>query len=308
MTDRRRSGFTLIELLVVIAIIAILIALLLPAIQKVREAAARMQCQSNLKQLGIAIHSYHDQKKHLPISTSYRSEGGPAPYTGRGWILESLPFLEQQNLFATFEPSRIGDMVVGTSGLGSCQTQMATVLPLLICPTDPSPNRIGTNQNQWVSTKVFYTNYKGVIGTSNMGGGSGWPSSPSGKADCHNGSSACNGLFHRNSYHEPIRLTMISDGMSNTLMVGEDVIKENNHGAAYYSNGDYASCHAPLNFFPAPPDPTNWQLVMSFRSMHGGVVNFCIGDGSVRAIHQSVDWLNYQQLCTRNGGEAVSVP
>src|SRR4030081_3201850 len=101
----QRPAFTLIELLVVIAIIAILIALLVPAVQKVRAAAARTQCQNNLKQLGVAIHNYHAAWNHIPYSVSYASEGAKpkGPFTGRGWILESLPYLEQDALYRSFE-------------------------------------------------------------------------------------------------------------------------------------------------------------------------------------------------------------
>src|SRR5687767_8576011 len=117
---RNRSGFTLIELLVVIAIIAILIALLVPAVQKVREAAARSQCLNNLKQLGVAIHNYHSVHKIIPYSTAYANEGGPGPYTGRGWILESLPYLEQGSLYTAFEPSKVGNLAAG-QGLMLCK-------------------------------------------------------------------------------------------------------------------------------------------------------------------------------------------
>jgi prepilin-type N-terminal cleavage/methylation domain-containing protein/prepilin-type processing-associated H-X9-DG protein len=303
MSSSRRAGFTLIELLVVIAIIAILIGLLLPAVQKVREAAARMKCQNNLKQLALATHNYHDANGYLPISVSPWGEGGPAPRTGRGWILESLPYLEQGNLYQSFEPSRAGDMFSG-QGLMLCQTQMATVLSVLTCPSDSS-DRVVTNHAQWGGIRTAATSYKGVIGTSNMGGG--WPDSPSGTVDGHN-TNKCTGLFFRNSYTVKITLPQIKDGTSNTLAIGEDVPSENIHSAAFYANGDYVSTHAPLNFFPKPPDPGNWPRVMSFRSGHTSGVNFAMADGSVRFLPDTTNRLLVQQLSTRDGGEAVSAP
>ena len=181
---------------------------------------------------------------------------------------------------------------------------MATVLPVLACPSDPSP-RTSTTQAQWSGITVAVTNYKGVIGTANMGGG--WPDSPSGANDGHN-TALCNGLFFRNSFQIKLKLASITDGTSNTLMLGEDISDQNVHGAAYYSNGDYASCHAPLNFFPMPPDPNNWPRVMSFRSRHPGGAMFGLADGAVRFIPQTTDRLQYQQLCTRAGNETVQVP
>jgi prepilin-type N-terminal cleavage/methylation domain-containing protein len=305
MHHLRRRGFTLIELLVVIAIIAVLIALLVPAVQRVREAAQMTQCQNNLHQLGVAIHGYHGDFKTVPYSTAYANEGGPGPYTGRGWILESLPYLEQGPLYMAFEPSKTGDIGSG-GGVLRCQPQLITELPVLACPTDPS-TRTTTDVTQ-LGVPVARTNYKGVLGTSNMGGG--YPNSPSGTADGHNDITP-NGMFYRNSYRKKISFKMVTDGTSNTLMVGEDVIEENVHGAAFFCNGDYASCHAPLNTHYNPPtsQATNWPLVISFRSRHPtGGVNFCIADGSVRFISQGIAWLTYQQLCTRNGNENVSVP
>jgi prepilin-type N-terminal cleavage/methylation domain-containing protein len=153
--SRRRPGFTLVELLVVIAIIGILVALLLPAVQAAREAARRSQCQNNLKQLALACHNHHDNKKRLPFSVSPWAEGGPPPRTGRGWIIEALPFMEQQNLYVAFEPSRVGDMFSG-GGILNCQPQLATVLEALTCPSDPS-QRLSTNMYQLSGITVAVT-------------------------------------------------------------------------------------------------------------------------------------------------------
>lgn len=307
MSRRSSPGFTLIELLVVIAIIAVLIALLVPAVQKVRAAAARSQCQNNLKQLGVAIHNYHDVWHHIPYSVSYASEGAApkGPFTGRGWILESLPYLEQLALYQAFEPSRVGDFGSG-GGLKNTTALMLTKVPFLLCPADNSVLQFDTTQNQWAPTPVSVSSYKGVIGTSNMGGGlSGIPAPYN--ADDHNTAKPF-GLFFRNSYQVKIKFKQVLDGLSNTLAVGEDVPEQNQHGGAFFSNGDYASCHQPPNTFFYPPQPANWPLVISFRSMHTGGLNFCLADGSVRFLQQDIAQTTYRSLCTRALGETASVP
>src|SRR5262245_61540763 len=177
-----RPGFTLIELLVVIAIIAILIGLLLPAVQKVREAAARAKCENNLHQLGVGVHNYLGVHGHFPISRSFWSEPTQpvAPLNGRGWILEILPHIEQGALYQQFEASRNTnqqDVAV--------RNAMKTRTLILHCPSDPSSldRRIATLQFQ-CPFEVELTNYKGVIGDTRMGGNS---SIHQGRMpDCHN--------------------------------------------------------------------------------------------------------------------------
>jgi prepilin-type N-terminal cleavage/methylation domain-containing protein/prepilin-type processing-associated H-X9-DG protein len=303
---RTRLAFTLIELLVVIAIIAILIGLLLPAVQKIREAANRMKCSNNLKQLGLGIHNYHDTNGYLPYSVSPWPEGTPptgAVLNGRGWITETLPFLEQDNLFNKLEVTKnqaffsgSADSLSGTN----MQPWVTTVLSLLRCPSDGlSPKATATFNYQWSPIASAITNYKGVIGDNRMGGaGTGAP------GDCHN-TPNCPGVFYRNSYQTKQPFAVVSDGLSNTFFVGEDVPFHNHHSALYYANGDYASCHQPLNYFPNPPQPDNWPIVMSFRSLHPSGANFLMGDGGVRFVKQSMDFTTYRALCTKAGGEVA---
>ena len=303
----RRSGFTLIELLVVIAIIAILIGLLLPAVQKVREAAARAKCSNNLKQLGIAAHAYHDANGYFPINKSPWVEGGRpvGPYTGRGWILEALPYIEQSPLYNQLEPSRVGDMFSGQGILNPAMIPLLrSTVPGLHCPSDSS------SLNPTIATQMFQvgpnasemTNYKGVIGDTRMGGSA--SIHPGTEPDCHN-TTGCNGIFYRNSYQDKPSMASVTDGTSNTFFIGEDLPEHNYHSAAFYANGDYESCHAPLNYLPKPAIPLQWWNVISFRSRHTGGANFCLVDGSVRYVRQTIDYTQYRWSCTKSGGEVI---
>jgi prepilin-type N-terminal cleavage/methylation domain-containing protein/prepilin-type processing-associated H-X9-DG protein len=299
MPLRNRRAFTLIELLVVIAIIAILIGLLLPAVQKVREAAARMKCGNNLKQFGLGIHNYHDQNGRIPFSVAYANEGGPAPYSGRGWSMEVLPFVEQDALYKVFEPTRtVAYNATGGFNSTTFLTQRTMQLGLYRCPSDGVTALTYTDQAQ-VNVECAPTSYKGVLGDHNMGGGG------TGSADRH-GSIGANGMFYRNSYRESVTIVSITDGTSNTYAIGEDVPAQNAHSARFFSNGDYASCHIRLNTFYTPANRGDWPRAMSFRSMHSGGANFCMADGSVRFVRQSIDFTQYRATCTRNVGEVIT--
>jgi hypothetical protein len=181
------------------------------------------------------------------------------------------------------------------------------MLSALRCPSDGTGHnmKLNKNQAQFIGTEVALTNYKGVIGDPNMGGGG------YGSADTH-GEDQNNGMFWRRSWKNPIHVRDVLDGTSNTFMIGEDVPKFNYHSAWFFSNGDYCSCHRPLNFFAKPPPPDDatghhhWPRDMGFRSQHPGISQFALVDGSVRGVRQNIDRDQYRAFCTRAGGESIA--
>lgn len=339
------KAFTLVELLVVIAIIGVLVSLLLPAVQAAREAARRISCSNNLKNIGLAVLTHHDAMQHFPLNY-----GGPwpnespqsDPQSAVGWIIEILPQLEQQPLHEQFkhggayEGQFRADLAPNRSqaNLGLFSTKngialpelMQTQLDILKCPSDGS-ERVREDQWQWSRTRVFVTNYKGVLGDTFLGetfGGiysndaSDYPSgvyseeSLSGfqlsENDCH-ADTRCRGFFFRQSFQRPINLREVTDGTSNTFLVGEDLPDYNAHSAAYYANGSWSSCNFPpnnlINLDPSQVNLEAWWDQQGFRSRHPGGLQFCLVDGSVRFVQESVDNELYRTSCTRNAGEIV---
>ena len=239
----------------------------------------------------------------FPYSTAYANEGGPGPYNARGWTVEVLPFIELGALHAAFEPSRsvfFGSNPDGLRGI-NMRALVATRPAIFRCPSDGVSLDIYSDQAQMGGIPTATTNYKGVLGDHNMGEGG------IGSDDRHYKIGA-NGLFYRNSYRDKITIGSITDGTSNTFAIGEDVPAQNCHSALFFANGDYSSCHIPLNTFYDPVNRQDWPRVMSFRSLHPQGANFALADGSVRFIPKSIDFTAYRQTCTRNGGEVPNLP
>ncbi len=306
-------GFTLIELLVVIAIIGVLIALLLPAVQSAREAARRAQCTNNLKQIGLAMHNYHEAHGVFPPGyvSRWRLDGGDSGTAeddfGPGWAWGSmiLPQLEQHPAY-----NAINFSLTMTSGANDTVQTMR--LGTYLCPSDSTKQRIPV-RNEANDTTIYTVgaaNYVGVYGIGEVGDAPGRGT----------------GLFYRNSR---VGVQDITDGSSNTIAVGE-----RSHDLSYvtwtgraiggwlhptpsFEGGrnkfspepeeSYTMVLGPVGLEHPPRTPNQPSAhVEDFRSFHAGGVNFLFGDGSVRFVKDSINQHIYESLATRSGGEVIS--
>jgi prepilin-type N-terminal cleavage/methylation domain-containing protein len=283
---RSRSGFTLIELLVVIAIIAVLIGLLLPAVQKVREAAARMKCSNNLKQIGIAFHSYHDTTGFLPTAGS-DGGAGDNPASNRldfGWCYEILPYIEQGSLQSVASVAVIRATPVSTYG----------------CPSRGGPRVISGNaKSDYAGNGGTNPNTKPIASCTGpvvlSRGGSGTPTQPG-----------------------VLRLADIPDGLSNTMVVGEKFV--NADSTCCYDNESWAGPGIDGDIMRgAPAVGSSWMAPQQdrrfasasddyhFGSAHVGGMNAALGDGSVRFVKYSIDPTQFMRLCHRMDGQTVNL-
>ena len=336
MTHRpTRHAFTLIELLVVIAIIAILIGLLLPAVQKVREAVARMKCQNNLKQFALATHNYHDTVQSLPPPT------GPKPFSASLQVL-LLEYIEQKTLFDTFNQSASAE-----THSSNYRARIAQV-PIYICPSDPS-NGAHTDSGPAVPSGITPV----PVGRNNYYGNAGahgwWFESRNGASRPAN----LTGLFGvAEGKIGTVTLTSITDGTSNTAMfaeirrgakpgndrfdvtvvspptawgLGSAATNPNNVTRPAACNGTSSTRNetglqyyrgfptAVLYTHTVPPnfpdrdciDQLGTQFHLAARSAHSGGVNVALADGSVRFVRDTIPMDNWKALGTRAGGEPL---
>lgn len=337
MRQRCTRAFTLVELLVVIAIIGILVGLLLPAVQAAREAARRMQCSNNVKQLALACHNYHDATKSFPVSFFDSTTTVTSPINGRSvsWLTGVLPYIEQTALYnqinfaygLTNDPRSPGPAnPPAQPSNGWIATQK---LPPFKCPSDNSTdllnNRSDTINTPLSSIAFAVTSYKGVCGANWQWGAyqsnaAPWTKTRFGVSG--NGMDKGNGVFFR-GWGFPYRTNMrdIIDGTSNTLMVGEAVALYSQWNWWWSNNGTTATTSIPLNANPVCGKAANlskeaglvacnddWNNNYSFFSKHTGGGNFGLADGSVRFISESVDRDIYRGLATIAGGEVATLP
>jgi prepilin-type N-terminal cleavage/methylation domain-containing protein/prepilin-type processing-associated H-X9-DG protein len=301
---RNRSAFTLIELLVVIAIIAILIGLLLPAVHKVREAAARMSCSNNLKQLGLAVHNFQDSEGRIPYNSNPNAYGYDDGGRSWSWLARLLPYFEQGNLSTQGGLNAAPGLQPTFSSVGAIH---ATQIKPLLCPADSSSTQPRTDRaNGSGPNGAGNTNYKGVSGDNWCWGNI----TNNGHTGNCNGLDAGNGMFYRSDTTRPLRVEQLADGTSNTLMIGEDLPDRNTHCGWTRANYSVGTCAIPLNTSVPGSTPQygagDWGNVYSFRSRHSGGANFALADGSVRMISQSISLPVYRAMATHSGGEVAS--
>jgi prepilin-type N-terminal cleavage/methylation domain-containing protein len=304
--SHQNRGFTLVELLVVIAIIGILIGMLLPAVQQVREAARRIQCANNVRQVGLALMNYESAHMHLPSGWTTVSDFQPLEEPGWGWSAELLPFVEQNNIFKQI------DLNVSIDAAAHHDVIQLRI-PVYMCPSDPAEEVQnmdvhledddhddddhdhmlayihGDDEDDHSHEELFASrsNYSGMFG--------------SGSLDDFPGRG--NGAFFANS---ELPLAEFRDGLSNTIIVAE---RTNEHGPISWIGMVPELEEAAARIVGAADHPLSDDHghLEDFGSNHPGGINVVLGDGSTHFINEDISFNVYQNLATRAGGEFVTI-
>jgi prepilin-type N-terminal cleavage/methylation domain-containing protein len=317
---QRVRGFTLIELLVVIAIIAVLIALLLPAVQQAREAARRTQCKNNMKQIGLALHNYHDTFNCFPMGTYGVNLANPTQVSvflsppRASFYFALYPYIEQSNVYNLMQPQWTGQSYWWAT-TAAPRELVSTVIPVMLCPSDG----FGGVPKSCPALPLPHTpmNYGGFYGQRLSDGYK--------KV----------AIF---SLLSSTKMRDIVDGTTNTLMLGEKLTGSTKdcRGSAWIMSGDHAAAFTQITPNSSSPDvvyPSNAQCVMAdplinnpqmnlpcvhgvnaepfdtlystARSRHEGGVHVTLGDGSVRFLSENIDLTTYRNLGSMNDGKVV---
>lgn len=319
---RSRRGFTLVELLVVIAIIGVLIALLLPAVQQAREAARRMQCTNHLKQLGLAIHNYHDTYGKLPYNAVPQLGSVGDRQRGPSWFVRMLPFMEQNAAYDQFEFAGDWTMQDGPSPNAAILGQLR--VPGFNCPSSPLPEVETQSTNANGSVDLQVANYVGITGSYFQGGTTSVVSTS--PQDSSYGDAVYNGMIVPiNSKSRAIGLEAVTDGTSNTMMVSEQsdyfynasgtkiARRSSGHAGRTWGNGGgagtWTSNVTTVRYAIATEGGTgnaaNYNVNVALISAHPGGVNLALGDASVRFLAETIDFAILTGLADRQDGAVL---